>query len=137
MRSRVVRVARAARVAVAAFVALGAIAALGGCEWGRHEQPHRQVPGGSARDGRTAILRHGCGGCHVIPGIQRAEGRVAPPLNAFAERGYVAGVVANNPDNLIRWLRNPSAVNPGTAMPALGLTEAEARDIAAYLYTLR
>jgi cytochrome c len=134
MRSRVVRSARAARVAV---VACAALVALAGCEWGRHEQPHRQVPGGSARDGRTAIVRHGCGGCHVIPGIQRAEGRVAPPLTAFAERGYVAGVVANNPDNLIRWLRSPAAVNPGTAMPDLGLTEAEARDIAAYLYTLR
>jgi cytochrome c len=127
MRSRVVSLGVAASLALAAA----------GCEWGRHEQPHRQVPGGSADAGRTAIVRHGCGACHMIPGIQRAEGRVAPPLNAFGDRAYVAGVVANTPDDLIRWLRDPPAVNPGTAMPNLGLTEAEARDIAAYLYTLR
>ncbi|GGG23948.1 hypothetical protein GCM10010964_10150 [Caldovatus sediminis] len=78
----------------------------------------------------------GCGACHRIPGVRNARAMVGPPLDAFAQRGYVAGVLPNRPANLLAWLRNPPAINPMTAMPDLGLTEAEARDIAAYLYTL-
>jgi cytochrome c1 len=73
----------------------------------------------------------------MIPGIKGADGLVGPPLILFARRTYVAGELPNTPDNLIRWIRDPPAVEPRTAMPALGLTEQQARDVAAYLYTLR
>lgn len=79
----------------------------------------------------------GCGSCHRIPGVARAEGRVGPPLDGLADRIYLAGELTNTPDNLIRWLRSPQEVSPGTAMPDVGLTEEEARHIAAYLLTLR
>jgi hypothetical protein len=54
----------------------------------------------------------------------------------MARRGYVAGKRPNTPENLVAFLINPQAVSPGSAMPALGLTQAEARDAAAYLYTI-
>lgn len=61
---------------------------------------------------------------------------VGPPLMEWARRGYVAGRLPNAPENLVAWLRDPQAISPGSAMPNLGLTAAEARDAAAYLYTL-
>jgi cytochrome c len=62
---------------------------------------------------------------------------VGPPLTMFARRAYIAGQLSNEPNNLIRWIRDPQAVEPGTAMPNLGVAPAVARDMAAYLYTLR
>ena len=62
---------------------------------------------------------------------------VGPPLDHIAQRVYIAGVLPNEPDNMIRWIENPQAVDPKTAMPYMGVTPRDARDIAAYLYTLR
>jgi cytochrome c1 len=73
----------------------------------------------------------------VIPGIAGATGTVGPPLTDFADRGYIAGELPNNGDNLIRWIMDPQGVEPGTAMPDLDVSERQARDIAAYLFTLR
>jgi cytochrome c len=95
------------------------------------------VVDGDAERGRVALDGFGCGACHVIPGVHGARGMVGPPLTMFARRAYIAGQLANQPDNLIRWLQNPQAVEPGTAMPNLGVVPAVARDMAAYLYTLR
>ena len=92
--------------------------------------------GGSPERGRAAIRRYGCGSCHSIPGVRGARSLVGPPLVGMAERAYVAGVVENTPLNLQRWIRDPQGVDPRTAMPNLGVTETEARDIAAYLYSL-
>jgi cytochrome c1 len=61
---------------------------------------------------------------------------VGPPLNDWSERGYIAGELPNNAENLIRWIMDPQGVEPGTDMPNLGVTEEQARDIAAYLFTL-
>lgn len=119
-----------------ATLLVGATTLLVGCDMGRAELEPRQVAGGDPEAGREAVVRHGCGACHTIPGIDEATGRVAPPLTAFADRGFVAGVLPNNADDLVRWIRDPPAVNPATAMPDLGVSEADARHIAAYLYTL-
>jgi cytochrome c len=99
--------------------------------------PPPQVPGGSPRLGAVDIQRFGCGACHVIPGIRGASGKVGPPLTDFAERGYIAGQLPNNGPNLIRWIMDPKDVEPGTDMPDLGVSERQAQDIAAYLFTLR
>jgi cytochrome c len=99
-------------------------------------EPPPQVPGGDPRRGAAAIGRYGCGSCHVIPGIRGADGTVGPPLMDFAHRGYIAGELPNNGDNLIRWIMDPQGVEPGTDMPDLDIGQAEARDIAAYLFTL-
>ena len=83
------------------------------------------------------MSRYGCAGCHTIPGVRGASGRVGPPLQRFAGRVYVGGVLTNRPDHLVRWIVNPRAVSPRTAMPVTGISEAEARHVAAYLLTLR
>jgi mono/diheme cytochrome c family protein len=82
-------------------------------------------------------MRVGCGACHEIPGIQGADGIVGPSLDAFARRGLIGGVVANRLRQLVRWVREAPALALDTGMPAMPITENEARDIAAYLYTLR
>jgi cytochrome c1 len=72
----------------------------------------------------------------VIPGVAGAQGRVGPPLERFARRAYVGGIVPNSPQNLVAWILDPPAIDPQTAMPATGVGEPEARDIAAYLCSL-
>lgn len=80
---------------------------------------------------------YGCGSCHTIPGVAEADGVVAPPLTDWARRSYIAGQVPNTPDNLVSWIVSPEEIAPGTAMPDLGVSPAEARDIATYLLGLR
>ncbi|MEU5723627.1 c-type cytochrome [Micromonospora sp. NPDC047738] len=86
--------------------------------------------------GAQLIAQYGCGSCHTIPGIDQAGGLVGPPLTRFGARSYIAGELPNNADNLQRWITDPQAVEPGTAMPKLGVSAIDAQDIAAYLYTL-
>lgn len=95
-----------------------------------------RVAGGDPGRGHSVILAYGCGACHSIPGVRGAVAWVGPPLTEWARRGYVAGRLPNTPENLVPWLVDPQAISPGSAMPNLGLTEAEARDAAAYLYTV-
>ncbi len=94
------------------------------------------VPGGDSEKGRLLIGKYGCGSCHAIPGIRGAAGKVGPELAGFKQRIYIAGQVPNVPENLVAWIEDPQAIAPGTAMPDLGVSREEARDIAAYLYTL-
>jgi cytochrome c2 len=130
-----VRRTRAGAVALVAVLAAGAVA--------EHVQEDRRIERkaadltrGSPAAGRRLALERGCGGCHTIPGVAGAQGRVGPPLAGFAGRAYVGGVLTNSPDHLVAWLRNPRAIDPRTAMPAVGLDEQAARDLAAFLYTL-
>ena len=124
--------------AVARGAALaGAVAVmLAGCEDYRSRDAAR-LTGGNPKRGRELIGRYGCDACHTIPGVPGARGRVGPPLAGVASRMYVAGVLQNTPPNLQRWIKDPQAVDSATAMPNLRVTDADARDIAAYLYTLR
>ncbi len=110
------------------------LAGLAGCGRGDGADIRRI---GSARHGAQLIAQSGCGACHEIPGIANAAGRVGPPLGNVGTRSIIAGVLPNTPDNLVRWLRMPQSVVPGNAMPDMELTEHDARDVAAYLYTLR
>jgi cytochrome c1 len=114
--------------------ALACIAAVAVAACARAERERPIVAGGDVERGRAALLARECGACHRIPGIPGAQGTVGPPLRDFSERLYIAGRVPNRPDELVAWIRDAPAVDPGTAMPDLGVTEAEARDIAAYLY---
>jgi cytochrome c1 len=108
-----------------------------GCSGGSSANQYSLVAGGNAEHGRQVIVEKGCGACHVIPGIYTARGLVGPPLSFYGRRTMIAGELPNTPENLIRWVQHPTEVEPGTAMPDLGLTNQEARDVAAYLYTLR
>lgn len=95
------------------------------------------MTGGDSTAGKAAIGRYHCGACHRIPGIAGATGITGPALNGIALRAEIAGVLVNDPKNLTRWLRQPQQVLPGNGMPDQGVTERDARDMAAYLYTLK
>jgi cytochrome c2 len=121
-----------------AVVLIGAVAA-GYAELGRRHQQRLDARAsaltrGDPSRGAAAIGHYGCGGCHTIPGITGARGRVGPPLTGVGQRAYIAGQQRNTPDNLVAWIRYPRHVAPHTAMPELGVSERDARDIAAYLY---
>lgn len=90
-----------------------------------------------ARHGQLLLRQFGCGKCHEIPGVADARGRVGPPLEGVAGRVYLAGVVPNTPEAMAAFIRDPRAYHPRSAMPDLGVTEPHARDMAAYLATLR
>ena len=128
---------RAGRAAVPLRAAAGLVlaVALAACH-GRPKPVYADF-GGDPERGAQVIAAKGCGACHAIPGIPGARGLVGPPLDHMGERKIVGGYLSNTPANLIRWVRDPQGVAPGNAMPAGGLTEQQARDVAAYLYTLR
>jgi cytochrome c len=124
------------RCVVFAAAAMIAGALVAGCREASGGESRTVVAGGDADRGKTAIATYGCGSCHLIPGIRTARGMVGPPLEYWSKRTYIAGEVPNTPDFLVRWIEGPQAIEPGTAMQNLGVSEAAARDIAAYLYTL-
>ncbi|HEY7899895.1 MAG TPA: c-type cytochrome, partial [Caulobacteraceae bacterium] len=97
----------------------------------------RSPMGQAAARGKIVIVRAQCGACHEIPGVFAANGLVGPPLAGFGRRTMIAGMLPNTRDNLVLWLRYPQKITPGNAMPDTGLSEAEARDVAAYLDGLR
>jgi cytochrome c2 len=94
-----------------------------------------RLTGGDPGRAEAHILRYGCSGCHVIPGIRGPGGRVGPSLEDVARRIYLGGVVTNTPENMISWIVDPRAIDPKTAMPVTGISREEARDVAAYLYS--
>ena len=122
------------RVAVFAFLAVMLV--LAACDRSA-DRIARQLTGGDPDRGRVEIPKYGCDTCHSIPGVLTATATVGPPLQQVALRTYLAGRIDNTPENMIKWIRQPHSVDPQTAMPETGVTEADGRDIAAYLYTLR
>jgi cytochrome c1 len=108
-----------------------------GCDDGKTARPYAVAVSGDPQRGKQLIQDYGCGSCHIIPGVRQAGGLVGPPLLYFSRRTIVAGQLPNTQENLVSWIEHPRQVEPMTAMPDLGLTEDQAYDIAAYLYTLR
>jgi len=97
------------------------------------EDPSR----GSVDRGESLLYSYNCGSCHSIPGVAEANGTVGPPLDGFANQTYVSGLLTNTPENLVRWIVDPQQVDASSAMPKLGVTDEQALDIVAYLYTLQ
>lgn len=99
--------------------------------------PRQQVSGGAPAVGRQLFQKYGCGSCHTIAGVPMANGKVGPPLTDVGERAYIAGVLPNTPENLITWIQYPQRVLPGNDMPDLNVKLSDAKNMAAYLYSLR
>jgi cytochrome c len=118
-------------------IMIAALCVVSACKSQRIEAQAAMMTGGDPHKGKTAIGKYGCISCHTIPGVRGADGLVGPPLTSIASRVYIGGVLANTPENMIRWIRDPKAVDQLTAMPNVGVSEGDARDIAGYLYTLR
>ncbi len=122
----------------AATIAL--LCALIGTNMAKTSQQRLQVArvlteGGDPSRAPPIFRRYGCTGCHQIPGIAGADGQVGGALEDLQKRVYIAGVVNNTGDNLVHWIVSPQDFSPNSAMPKTGISEAEARDLAAYLYT--
>jgi cytochrome c len=94
----------------------------------------RAMTGGDPDRAPAIFRRYGCTGCHTISGIPGADGQAGAPLAELSKRVYIAGVLENRPDNLVAWIVSPQRFSPQTAMPPSGISEQEARDLAAYLY---
>ena len=95
------------------------------------------LTGGDPEVGRTLFQARGCGACHALAADRSATGLVGPPLGKIATRAFLAGRQPNDPDHLVAWVQHPQGIEPGGGMPDPGLSDAEARDVAAFLYTLR
>jgi cytochrome c2 len=120
----------------AAFLAVSVIAAA--ISWNAQHQSRSvaiAMTGGDPARAAGHIRRYGCAGCHTIPGIPGGDGQVGGPLEDIKRRVYIGGVVTNSPDSLVRWIVSPQTYSPRSAMPASGISDAEARDVAAYLYS--
>ncbi len=107
---------------------------LSGCGDDDFRKPYL---GGDAKIGKQLVTQYQCGACHKIPDVPGAGGEAGPDLEQFGRLSYIAGGIPNVPPRLVAWLLDPPALKPGTAMPDVGLTEQEARHMAAFLYTLR
>ena len=104
-------------------------------EIGEVEAKAEAMTMGNVHRGEQAFGKYGCGGCHTVHHIPQASGTVGPPLDGVAARGIIGGRLSNTPDHMRQWIENPQAVSPGTAMPNLGVTPQDSRDITAFLYT--
>jgi cytochrome c2 len=114
-------------------LAVLALALVTGCS--KTPPSSEPLTGGNPRTGQQLIARYGCAACHQIKGIAHADSKVGPSLKEIRDSSYVGGVLPNSADNLMKWIMHPRTVSPDTAMPELGVTQAEARDMAAYLYS--
>jgi len=123
----------AGRPLAALCIAAGLL--LAGCSTAG-SQTGAPVTGGDPQRGKTLVTAYGCVTCHQIPGVRQA-GWVGPPLQGVAQRAYLAGRLPNTAENMVSWIRNPPQVDERTVMPDMNVTEQHARDIAAFLYTLR
>jgi cytochrome c len=101
------------------------------------EREAAELTGGHPQLGRETVVSLGCVACHDVPGYYGTRPHVGPPLGGFALRTFVAGAIENTPDNLVQFIRDPRSIAPRSAMPKLPMSEAQARDLAAFLYTLR
>lgn len=97
------------------------------------------APGGAgdAARGKQLIAQYGCQTCHVVPGVEGLGGTMGPSLQGFGTHPQIVRKVPNDQTTLAAFLQNPQAVDPQTAMPNLGISAADARDLAAFLHTLK
>ena len=128
-----------ARIAIAAAAAVAlvdaAILADAIDERGDLRERAAAITGGDPARGEAMFIQYGCGSCHGLKHVRKASGAVGPPLDGIAVRAMLAGRLDNSPENLQSWIRNPQRVSPGTAMPDLNVSERDARDLSAFLYT--
>ena len=97
--------------------------------------------------GREVFLGSTCIACHAVQGTS-AQGVIGPNLTLFGTRLTLgAGIMENNRENLIRWIKDPMGIKAAVAMPgvdypggnwpATGLSDEEVEAIAVYLLSLK
>jgi len=104
--------------------------------WVAGQKAPAPEPTGDAVAGKELFARHACVGCHTIRGV--AAGALGPDLTHFGSRAlFGAGLWTTTPDNVAAWIKNPPALKPGSRMPNLGLSDADAKALAVYLISLK
>lgn len=121
---------------LAGLLATACILGIGGCEPRQQATEQAEaVTGGNPEHGRALVVQYGCKACHAINDVEGPSGAVGPPLIDIKSRSYIAGVLTNTPAHVEQWIMHPTEIKPGTAMPDLGVTEEQAKDIVAFLYS--
>jgi len=92
---------------------------------------------GDANRGKQLIEQYGCNSCHIVPGVDGPKGMVGPSMEHIGSRQIIAMKLPNTRANMTAYIQNPQMTDPQNAMPNLGVKPDEARDIVAYLYTLK
>lgn len=87
--------------------------------------------------GRQLVVDKGCVACHAFPDVKWPRGGLGPSLQDFGRQGLIAGRLPQQPGVLMQFVRDAPAHSPGTAMPAIPMTDQEARDVTAYLLQLQ
>jgi len=128
---------RLARLSAPVMLVMSAPLFLVACSEGQEASAQPLHIGGNPQHGRELIGQYGCGSCHTIPGINGADALVGPPLDKMGRRIYIVGMLRNTPENMMQWLENPQQIVPGNAMPNMQMSRDDARDLTAFLYTLR
>ncbi|SFD16948.1 c-type cytochrome [Massilia yuzhufengensis] len=105
---------------------------LAGCS------PTPPPPGvrGDTLRGKIAVTQYACNSCHMIPGVPGSKVYVGRPLGELAKTRVMAGALPTDQANVMRWIQDPQSIDPNTAMPNMGVSERDARDISAYLLGL-
>lgn len=98
---------------------------------------HKAADDQSISRGELAARELGCAVCHDIPNIKWPKGRVGPQLHGFGKQALIAGTLPNTPNHLADFLYQPQALVPQTSMPAIPMTRAQAKDMAAWLHSFR
>jgi cytochrome c len=118
------------KLSIAAMIAVTMVGT--GCSRSNAPEQNAASSRASAPD---LMIQYGCPTCHVIPNVPGAAGKVGPSLDDLAQRSYLAGTLQNSPKNLVHWIQHPQQVHPGTAMPEMSVTSADAARIASFLQT--
>jgi cytochrome c1 len=129
---------RSLAIAAIALLVVVGVTAASVPVWQTQQQSRqiaRALTGGDPAAAPALLRRYGCAGCHTIPDIPGGDGQVGGSLADIKRRVYIGGVTTNTPDNLVRWIVSPQTYSPRTAMPVTGISEADARHVAAYLYS--
>ena len=110
----------------------------------QHQEARKQAQvlaawatGGNPDRGQATFRRLGCGACHETGAASGASGQVGVSLSGLSRRAEFAGKVVNEPQWLIAWIEHPQNISPGVGMPDIPMSDQDARDMAAYLYSLR
>lgn len=91
----------------------------------------------TAQHGEELFMSKTCIKCHAIGGTE-AKGEVGPDLTHLSDRQTIgAGILANNTENVAKWISNPQLFKPGCHMPNMRLSQTDAHDIAVYLENLK
>jgi cytochrome c len=95
------------------------------------QQKAAELTGGDPTRAPEILRQYGCVACHTVRGVAAAGGLLGPDLSDPEK------LLTKNPQALIDYIVNPKELNTKTVMPRTGISRAEARDVVAYLFSLR